>query len=164
MINLKLQGKVWKFGDDIDTDQIYPGKYLPLTDKKEMAKHSMEGVPGVERFTAGVKDGDIMIVGKNFGCGSSREHAGVAIKGVGITLVIAESFAGIFYRNSINIGLPLLECKSAKLIKEGNVIEVQLDTGEIKDLTDNKTYKANPLASLELDIIKSGGLLKFLSK
>lgn len=123
----------------------------------------MEGGTGVDKFITGVKQGDIMVVGKNFGCGSSREHAGVAIKGTGISLIIAESFAGIFYRNSINIGLPLLECESARLIKEGSIITVQLDTGEIKE-NNNKTYKANPLASLELEIIKAEGLLKFLKE
>ncbi|MDD2891325.1 MAG: 3-isopropylmalate dehydratase [bacterium] len=158
-----LKGRIWKFGDDIDTDQIYPGKYLPLTDKQEMARHAMEGVPGAEKFIKEVKPGDIMVVGKNFGCGSSREHAGVAIKGLGVSLVIAESFAGIYYRNSINIGLPLLECKNISSIKEGTIISVYPETGKIIDSeTGKEIYQANPLANLELEIINAGGLLKFL--
>lgn len=158
-----IKGKIWKFGNNIDTDQIYPGKYLPLTDKQEMSKHAMEGVPGAEKFIKEVKQGDILVIGKNFGCGSSREHAGVAIKGLGISLVIAESFATIFYRNSINIGLPLLECKNISSIKDGIIISVSLETGKIIDSnTGKEIYRAIPLAKLESEIIKAGGLLKFL--
>ena len=103
-----IKGKVWCFGDDVDTDQIYPGKYLPITDKQEMALHAMEGAPGGEEFIENVEPGDIIVAGRNFGCGSSREHAIVAIHGIGISLVIARSFARIFHRNAVNTGLPIL--------------------------------------------------------
>ncbi len=159
-----IKGKVWKFGDNIDTDQIYPGKYLPLTDKKEMARHAMEGVPDAEKFIKNVKSGDIMVVGKNFGCGSSREHAVVTIKGVGIVCVIAESFASIFYRNAINLGLPVIECKDIKLIKEGDDIIVDLTKGEIVNPDKNENYKGLPLSGLELDIIEANGLINYLKK
>ncbi len=158
----KFAGKVWKFGDDIDTDQIYPGKYLPLTDKAEMAKHAMEGVEGSEKFLKGVKKGDIMVALKNFGSGSSREHAAVAIKGAGIDVVIAKSFARIFYRNCINTALPVLELPEADEIAEGDAIEVDVETGEIADKTTGKSYKAKPVSGLEMDIMKAGGLLPYL--
>lgn len=159
-----LKGRVWGFGDDIDTDQIYPGKYLPLTDKEEIARHAMEGVPEAEEFMRNVKDGDIMVAGKNFGCGSSREHAPVSIKGRGIVLIIAESFARIFYRNCINTALFILECEDAKKIKQGDEIEVDIETGEIKNLTTKERYKAQPISGLEMEIMKSGGLLEYLKK
>ena len=164
MLNTMIKGKVWKFGDDIDTDQLYPGKYLPITDKQEMAEHALEGVPGATHFIESVQPGDILVVGKNFGCGSSREHAAVAIIGKGISLIIAESFARIFYRNCINTGLPVLECKGAKKINQGDEIEVIVETGEIKNLTTGKTYKASPISDLELEIMKAGGLLKYLKQ
>ncbi|RLF60724.1 MAG: 3-isopropylmalate dehydratase small subunit, partial [Thermoplasmata archaeon] len=104
---MKIRGKAWRFGDNIDTDQIFPGAYLTLTDVEEMGKHAMEGVPGKEDFAKRVNKGDIIVAGKNFGCGSSREQAPIAIKGCGISLVIAKSFARIFYRNAVNIGLPI---------------------------------------------------------
>ncbi len=156
------QGKVWKFGDDIDTDQIYPGKYLPLTDKTEMAKHAMEGTDKGEDFLKNVQPGDIIVAGKNFGCGSSREHAAIAIKGAGISLVIAESFARIFHRNCVNTALLTLELKEVKEIKEGDILEVNIDTGEIKNITQGRIYKAEPISELERDIINAGGLLKYL--
>jgi 3-isopropylmalate/(R)-2-methylmalate dehydratase small subunit len=164
MLKTIIKGRVWKFGDDIDTDQIYPGKYLPITDKKEMAEHALEGMPGASDFMEKVQTGDILVVGKNFGCGSSREHAAVAIIGKGVSLVIAESFARIFYRNSINTGLPVLECKEAKEINQGDELEVNVETGEIKNLTADKIYKASPISDLELDIMKAGGLLNYLKK
>jgi len=159
-----IKGKVWKFGDNIDTDQLYPGKYLPITDKQEMAKHALEGVPGAAHFIKSVQPGDILVVGKNFGCGSSREHAAIAIIGKGISLIVAESFARIFYRNCINTGLPVLECKEAKEINQGDEIEVNVETGEIKNLTTGKAYKASPISDLELEIMKAGGLLKYLKQ
>ncbi|MGB9721598.1 MAG: 3-isopropylmalate dehydratase small subunit [bacterium] len=161
-INKILRGTVWKFGDDIDTDQIYPGKYLPLTDKTEMAKHAMEGTDGGEGFLKNVKSGDIIVAGKNFGCGSSREHAAIAIKGAGISLVIAESFARIFHRNCVNTALLTLELKGAKEINNGDLLEVNLETGEIKNITQNKTYYGEPISALEKEIINAGGLLKYL--
>ncbi len=159
-----LKGRVWKFGNNIDTDQIYPGKYLPLTDKKEMARHSMEGVPEAEKFIENVKSGDIIVAGKNFGCGSSREHAVITIKGVGVGCIIAESFASIFYRNAINLGLPVIECPDVKLIKEGDYIIVDPAKGEIINPDKNESYKGLPLSGLELEIIKAEGLLNYLKK
>jgi len=126
-----IRGKIWKFGDDVDTDQIYPGKYLPLTDRSEMGPHAMEGVPGREGFARAVATGDIIVAGKNFGCGSSREHAPVAIKESGISVVIAKSFARIFYRNSVNMALPVLECDAVDRFSEGDTVKVNLHTGEI---------------------------------
>ncbi len=162
IINLIFQGKAWKFGDDIDTDQIYPGKYLPLTDKSEMAKHAMEGTDRGEDFLKNVQPGDIIIAGKNFGCGSSREHAAIAIKGAGISLVIAESFARIFHRNCINTALPILELREAKEINDGDILQVNFLTGEIKNITQDKVYKSEPISDLEKSIINAGGLLKYL--
>jgi len=159
-----IKGRVWKFGDNIDTDQLYPGRYLPITDKQEMAKHALEGVPGAAQFIKKVQPGDILVVGKNFGCGSSREHAAIAIIGKGISLIVAESFARIFYRNCINTGLPVLEFKEAKEINQGDEIEVNVETGEIKNLTTGKVYKASPISDLELEIMKAGGLLNYLKK
>jgi len=162
ILNNTFTGRVWKFSDDIDTDQIYPGKYLPLTDKAEMAKHAMEGTDRGEEFLKNVRPGDIIVAGKNFGCGSSREHAAIAIKGAGVSIVIAESFARIFHRNCINTALPILKLKEAKEINQGDILEVNIETGEIKNLTQNKTYRAEPISQLEKEIINAGGLLKYL--
>ncbi len=169
MLDLKrrtnlYKGRVWKFGDEIDTDQIYPGKYLPLTDKGEMVQHAMEGVPGVDNFIKNVKPGDIIVAGKNFGSGSSREHAAVAIKGAGIVLIIAESVARIFYRNCVNMALPVLELKKAGEISQGNIIEVNIVNGVIKNITTGRFYKAKPLSGLEMTIMEAGGLLPYLKK
>jgi len=158
----KFSGRAWKFGDDIDTDQIYPGKYLPLTDKAEMAKHAMEGVEGSEKFLKGVKKGDILVALKNFGSGSSREHAAIAIKGAGIDVVIAKSFARIFYRNCINTALPVLELPEADEIEEGDVLEVDVENGDVFNKTKNKRYKAKPVSGLEMEIMKAGGLIPYL--
>lgn len=159
-----IRGRVWFFGDDVDTDQIYPGKYLPLTDKKEMAKHAMEGADNGEDFIKHVKKGDIIVAGKNFGCGSSREHATVAITGIGVSVVIAKSFARIFHRNAVNTGLPILELGQVEKMKKGDVLEVNIENGEIKNITQNKVYKGKPVSSLEMDIMKAGGLLQYLAK
>jgi len=157
-----LKGRIWRFNDDIDTDQIYPGKYLSLIDKNEMAQHAMEGTALAEVFIKNVKPGDIIVAGKNFGCGSSREHAPIAIQGAGITLIIAESFARIFHRNCINTALPTLELKETRHINGGDTLEVNLETGEIKNLTKNENYKAEPISQLEWEIMNAGGLLKYL--
>ncbi len=159
---MKVKGQVWRFGDDIDTDQIYPGKYLPLTDKREMARHAMEGADGGENFLEQVKRGDIIVAGKNFGCGSSREHAPIAIKGSGISLVIAQSFARIFRRNSINIGLPILELDGVDQIQQNDLLSVDVTTGQVTNITQNKQYEATPVSSLEMEIMKAGGLLQYL--
>lgn len=157
---MKVQGRVWRFGDDIDTDQIYPGKYLPLTDKKEMAQHAMEGAEGGSKFLKKMKTGDILVAGRNFGCGSSREHAAVAIKGIGVSVVIAKSFARIFRRNAVNTGLPILVL--ADDIDENDLLEVNTANGEITNKTKGKTYKATPVSQLEFKIMKAGGLLNYL--
>lgn len=157
-----IRGTVWRFGDDIDTDQIYPGKYLPLTDKQEMVKHAMEGTDRGEEFIKNVKPGEIIVAGKNFGCGSSREHAAIAIRGTGISVVIAESFARIFHRNCVNTALLALELKMANEIKDGDILEVNIETGEIKNITQNNSYKAEPISKLEKEILEAGGLLKYL--
>ncbi len=162
LLSVRFRGTSWHFGDDIDTDQIYPGKYLPLTDKSEMAKHAMEGTDRGEEFIKNVKPGDIIVAGKNFGCGSSREHAAIAIHGAGISLIIAQSFARIFHRNCINTALPVLELKEANEIQDGDILEVNIETGEIKDITQNKIYKAEPISELEKEILNAGGLLQYL--
>ncbi len=163
---MRLKGKVWKFGDDIDTDQIYPGKYLPLTDKEEMAEHAMEGVPGYESFSKMIKKGDLIVGGKNFGCGSSREHAPIAIEYAGIDLIIAKSFARIFYRNCVNIGFPILEAEEKDIddIDDGDELEIDLESGEIKNLTKIKTIKGKALSGLEMEIMNAGGLLEYLKE
>jgi 3-isopropylmalate/(R)-2-methylmalate dehydratase small subunit len=157
------KGKAWVFGDNVDTDQIYPGAYLPLTDPKEMAQHAMEGYEGREDFSKLVGEGDFVVAGVNFGSGSSREHAPVALREAGVTAVIAKSFARIYYRNSVNIGMPILECADADGIPDGSVIEVDLATGEIK-LEDGTCIKASPVTGLEFDIMAAGGLIPYLKK
>jgi len=158
-----LKGKAWLAGDNIDTDQIYHGQYLPLTDPKEMAKHAMEFVPGFENFVKEVKSGDIIVAGKNFGCGSSREHAVICLKENGVSCVIARSFARIFYRNAINLGFPLLECEGiSSMVKTGDQLEVNLQTGLVKNLTTRKEIQGKPLSGLESEITQKGGLLNYL--
>jgi 3-isopropylmalate/(R)-2-methylmalate dehydratase small subunit len=159
---MMIKGKVWKFGDDIDTDQIYPGKYLPLTDKKEMACHAMEGTDKGDEFLKNVRKGDIIVAGKNFGCGSSREHAPVAIKGIGISVVIAESFARIFHRNCVNTGLPVLSLENTDTLDNGDVLEVDVVSGSIKNKTKDVEFQAETLSELELEIMQAGGLLVYL--
>jgi 3-isopropylmalate/(R)-2-methylmalate dehydratase small subunit len=159
-----IKGRVWRFGNDIDTDQIYPGKYLPITDKKEMARHAMEGTEIGERFRDSVRDGDIIVAGTNFGCGSSREHATVAIKGCGIAVIIAQSFASIFRRNCVNIGLPILQLNDAAEICDGDIVEVNLENAEIRNVTQNKQYRAMPVSQLEREIMNAGGLLAYLKQ
>ncbi len=158
---MKLKGKAWVFGDDVNTDEIIPARYLNVTNHEELAAHCMEDID--PNFVKKISPGDIIVAAKNFGCGSSREHAPVAIKAAGISCVIAKSFARIFYRNSINIGLPILECESAaENIKEGDLIEVNLATGEIKNLTKNETYYAKPFPEFMQKIIASGGLMNYV--
>ena len=157
-----VKGRVWKFGDDVDTDQIYPGKYLPITDKEEMARHAMEGTEKGTEFLENVLPGDIIVAGKNFGCGSSREHAAVAIRGIGVSVVIAESFARIFHRNCVNTGVPILILESTTGLDDGDVLEVDITSGYIKNLTKNRSLQANTLSRLELEIMRAGGLLAYL--
>ena len=153
------KGKVHKFGDNVDTDVIIPARYLNKSDEAWLASHCMEDID--KDFVNKVKQGDIIVANKNFGCGSSREHAPIAIKGSGISCVIASTFARIFYRNSINIGLAILECdEAAKDIKDGDEVKVDFDTGVITDLTTGKVYQAQPFPPFIQNIIKNGGLMK----
>src|SRR5512147_187888 len=158
---MKLKGRVWKFGSDVDTDAIIPARYLNQTDPGELAKHTMED----ERpeFVREVKKGDILVALKNFGCGSSREHAPLALKAAGISCVIATSFARIFFRNGFNQGLPLLESLEASAaIHDGDRVEVDLATGEIFDVSQNKKFCAKPIPGFMQDLIKDGGLIPHL--
>jgi len=156
-----MKGKVWKFGDDVDTDIIIPGRYLVLRDEKELAACVMEGCD--PDFSKKVSEGDIIVAGKNFGCGSSREHAPIAIKGAGVAAVVAESFARIFYRNSINIGLPLIEAKEvSKHVSEGDIINIDVDGGILKDLDTGEEFEIKPLPEFMLGIMNEGGLINYL--
>lgn len=158
-----LKGNVWKFGDDIDTDAIIPARYLNTSEPAELAKHCMEDAD--PDFPNKVQAGDIIVAGKNFGCGSSREHAPIAIKAAGISCVIAKSFARIFFRNSINIGLPILESpEAAAALEEGNEVEVDVAKGEIKDSTTGKTYLAVPFPGFMREIISAGGLINYVAE
>ncbi len=160
---MKAQGTVHKYGDNVDTDVIIPARYLNTSSHKELAAHCMEDID--IDFTKNVKDGDIMVAEKNFGCGSSREHAPIAIKASGISCVIASTFARIFYRNAINIGLPILECDAAaKAIKNGDEVAVDFDTGVITDITTGETYQAEPFPPFIQQIIADGGLIKHVTK
>ena len=157
------QGTVHKYGDNIDTDVIIPARYLNTADHAELASHCMEDID--KTFVNKVKKGDIMVGGANFGCGSSREHAPIAIKAAGVDLVIAKTFARIFYRNAINIGLAILECEEAsEKISAGDEVSVDFDTGVITNLTKNETYRAQPFPPFIQEIITKGGLLKSISK
>lgn len=157
------KGKAWIYKDDVDTDVIIPARYLNTTDAKELAEHCMEDID--ESFAKNVREGDIIIAGENFGCGSSREHAPIAIKASGVSVVIAKSFARIFYRNAINIGLPILEnLHIADESKLGDEIEVNLDSGEISNLTSCKTYKTPPFPKSIQELIQTGGLISYTQK
>jgi len=158
-----IKGTAYKFGNDVDTDQIISAQYLVTTDAKELAKHCMETAD--PDFASKAKPGDILVAGKNFGCGSSREHAPISIKGLEIGVVIAESFARIFFRNSINIGLTIMECpQAAQEIKAGDQLEVDLDKGLVKNLTQNKTYTAAPFPEFMQNIINAGGLMNYVKQ
>ena len=160
---MNAKGSVFKYPDNVDTDVIIPARHLNTQDAKELASHCMEDID--KDFVRNVRDGDVMVGGWNFGCGSSREHAPVAIKAAGISVVIAKSFARIFYRNAINIGLPILECEeAAEEISAGDEVKVDFDTGIITDMTTGKTYKAQPFPPFIQNIIKCGGLLKSLKE
>lgn len=159
----KIKGKVWRFGDNIDTDAIIPARYLNTSDPAELATHCMEDAdPG---FMQKASPGDIIVGGKNFGCGSSREHAPLAIKEAGIACVIAESFARIFYRNAINIGLPILEAaEAASALQEGEEVEIDLEKGEIVELKGGEKYKAIPFPPFMQEIIAKGGLINYVKE
>lgn len=160
---MKFNGKAIKYGDNVDTDVIIPARYLNTIDKKELASHCMEDID--KSFVTKVAPGDIMIAGKNFGCGSSREHAPIAIKESGISLVIAKSFARIFYRNSINIGLAILECEDAPdRISEGDIIEADLDLGVIYNRTTGESFNTKPFPEFIQKIITAGGLIESIRR
>jgi len=160
---MKLEGGVWKYGDDVDTDVIIPARYLNTSDPAELAKHCLEDLDS--EFTEKMSPGDIIVAGDNFGCGSSREHAPLAIKAAGVSCIIANSFARIFYRNSINIGLPILESEDAvSSISEGDKISVDLDQGLIKNLSKDEEYQARPFPEFMQELIASGGLIKYLQE
>jgi 3-isopropylmalate/(R)-2-methylmalate dehydratase small subunit len=159
---VKLEGKVWKFGDDVNTDEIIPARYLNMTDAKELSLHVMEDID--PDFVKKISPGDIIVAGKNFGCGSSREHAPLVIKTAGIACVIADSFARIFYRNAINMGYPILECEEILKISEGDIIEVDLATSIITNLTKNEMYKSRPFPEFMNSIISAGGLMNYVMK
>ena len=160
---MQTQGTVYKYPDNVDTDVIIPARYLNTPDAQELAKHCMEDID--PEYVRKVKPGDVMVAGWNFGCGSSREHAPVAIKAAGISVVIAKSFARIFYRNSINIGLPIMECPEAvDAISAGDTVSVDFTTGLITDETTGKTFQAEPFPPFIQKIIADGGLMKSLTK
>ncbi|MGE5372225.1 MAG: 3-isopropylmalate dehydratase small subunit [Solirubrobacterales bacterium] len=159
-----LIGKVYKFGKDVDTDAIIPARYLNTADPKELAKHCMEDSSNPQ-FPNIVKPGDLILADKNFGCGSSREHAPIAIKAAGVAVVVARSFARIFYRNSINIGLPILECPECiDEISEGDELDVDIKSGSIKNLTTGKTYQAEPFPEFMMQIMDKGGLINYVNE
>jgi 3-isopropylmalate dehydratase small subunit len=160
---MKLAGRTWKFGADIDTDAIIPARYLNTSDPQELAGHCMEDAD--PSFPARVKPGDIIVAGKNFGCGSSREHAPIAIKAAGVSCVIAGTFARIFYRNAFNIGLPIFESyEAAAEISEGDEVEVEAATGRIINRTTGKTYTATPVPPFMQQIIAAGGLIRYVAE
>lgn len=160
---MKAQGRVHKYGDNIDTDVIIPARYLNTADHKELASHCMVDID--EGFVNKVKQGDIMVGGENFGCGSSREHAPIAIKTSGIDCVIAKTFARIFYRNAINIGLPILECPEAgERIEDGDQVSIDFDSGVITNETKGETYQAQPFPDFIKEIMAKGGLMKSLTE
>lgn len=158
---MNIKGKVWKFGNDIDTDAIIPARYLSTSDPQELAKHCMEDADA--NFMQKISKGDIIVAGKNFGCGSSREHAPIAIKAADLGCVIASSFARIFYRNSLNIGLPILESpEAAKSIDEGDELEIDLVNGKIFNKTKNEEYQAAPFPEFMRELIDAGGLIEYV--
>ena len=160
---MEAKGKVLKYKDNVDTDVIIPARYLAIQDRKELASHCMEDID--KDFAKKMKPGDIMVAGKNFGCGSSREHAPMVIKESGISCVIAETFARIFFRNAINIGLPIIECREASEgIEEGDEVEIDFETGIIRDITKDQTYKGQPFPEFMQKIMKAQGLVNYINE
>lgn len=158
---MKVKGKVFKYGDNVDTDVIIPARYLNTSVHKELAAHCMEDID--KDFVKNVEEGDFIVANKNFGCGSSREHAPIAIKAAGVSCVIASTFARIFYRNAINIGLPIIECEEAvKAIDAGDKLEVDFSTGVIKNLTKNESYQGEPFPEFMQKIIDNDGLIGYI--
>ncbi len=160
---MSIESRVFKYGDNVDTDVIIPARHLNTSDPAELAKYCMEDID--KSFAGRVQKGDVIVAGENFGCGSSREHAPIAIKASGISCVIASSFARIFYRNSFNIGLPIFECKEAsEKIEDGDSISVDFETGIIKNITKGEEYRAQPLPDFMRSIIEADGLLNYIKK
>ena len=157
-----MAGRAWKFGNDIDTDVIIPGRYLVINDPVELANHAFEGMR--PEFAKDVKAGDIIVAGSNFGCGSSREHAPMALKGSGIAAIVAKSFARIFFRNAINIGLPLLICADVDNINDGDLLELNLAEGFIYNLVNEETYRTTPLPPFIRNIVEVGGLVEYTKR
>jgi 3-isopropylmalate/(R)-2-methylmalate dehydratase small subunit len=159
---MKTTGKVWKFGDDIDTDLIIPARYLNTSDPKELARHCMEDAD--PSFAGNMAPSDIIVAGKYFGCGSSREHAPIAIKAAGVSCVIAKSFARIFYRNAFNMGLPILECDDTDRFNTGDILSVDFDSGEIIHMNTKKSFQSRPIPPFMQELVQSGGLMKHIEK
>jgi len=157
-----IKGKAHKFGDDINTDDIISAKYLVSTDSKELGSHCMEAI--APDFTKKVSSGDIIVAGNNFGCGSSREHAPMAIKGCGVAAVLAKSFAAIFFRNAINIGLPFLESQDTDKIKDGDIVEIDLASGEIKNITQNYVYHTQKFPDFLQELVREDGLMNWVRR
>jgi len=160
---MMLRGRAWRFGDDVNTDLIMPGKYLELVDPEEMAPHAMEGLdPG---FAEKIEDGDIVVAGANFGCGSSREQAPLALKHAGVGGVVAESFARIFYRNAINVGLPALECPGvSEAVREGDTLEIDMTTGVISNEDTGARLGIDPMPDFMVEVLREGGLVPYMRK
>jgi len=154
-----ITAKVWKFGDNIDTDLIIAARYLNTSDSHELAKHIMEDAD--PEFAKKMKPGDIIVAGENFGCGSSREHAPIALKAAGVSAVVAKSFARIFYRNAFNMGLPIFELKETDKIDEGDLISIEMDKGNIIDINKNITYKFQPIPEFMQELLACGGLINY---
>jgi len=157
-----LQGKVWKFGDNIDTDLIIAARYLNTSEPSELAKHVMEDADPA--FVSKMSEGDIIVAGENFGCGSSREHAPIALKSAGISAIIAPTFARIFYRNAFNMGLPIFELPEANEINEGDTVKVDMAKGEVINITQAKRYKFTPIPEFMQELVDAGGLIAFANK
>jgi 3-isopropylmalate/(R)-2-methylmalate dehydratase small subunit len=157
---VKRKGKVWKYGDNVDTDAIIPARYLNVSTPEELAQHCMEDVDAT--FAGAVQAGDVVVAGENFGCGSSREHAPLALKGAGVSCVVARSFARIFYRNAINVGLPILECpQAAEEAESGQQLEVDLKAGQVRNLSNGQVYQAAPYPPFMMALIEAGGLIPY---
>ncbi|RJS89604.1 3-isopropylmalate dehydratase small subunit [Candidatus Bathyarchaeota archaeon] len=160
-MSFRIEGRVWKYGDNVNTDVILPGKYLVITDPVELGRHAMEGVD--RDFSRKVRRGDVIVGGRNFGCGSSREHAPLALKAVGVGAVVAESLARIFYRNAINLGLPALECRGVSgLVQEGDLIVVDVLRGEVRNPRTGRSLRITPLPEFIVSILRAGGLIPYL--
>ena len=157
-----MQGRVWKFGDNIDTDLIIAARYLNTSEPSALAKHVMEDAD--PEFVSKMSKGDIIVAGENFGCGSSREHAPIALKAAGIAAVIAPTFARIFYRNAFNMGLPIFELAESTEINEGDMVKVDMDKGEIVNITQDKSYKFTPIPEFMQELVDAGGLIEFAKK